>query len=67
MILHITAVVDGKKIVLETGAAALLHAGDYQARIVSDNQKKSGWFSRTYELLFSDGTHVAFNQVAESE
>jgi hypothetical protein len=66
-VLHIDAIVDGKKVELEAGAAALLHVGDYQARLLTDNQQKSGWFSRSYELLFSDGTHVVFNEVAESE
>ena len=67
MTLHLNAVVDGTKIELETGAGALLHPGTYQARVVSENEKKSGWFSRSYELLFSDGTHVVFTQVGESE
>lgn len=67
MTLHLNAVVDGKKIELETGASALLHVGEYRARIVAQDDKKSGWFSRSYDLLFSDGTHVMFNQVGESE
>ena len=49
------------------GSALLLHIGDYQGRIVSVDDKKSGWFSKSYELLFSDGTHVVFTEVAESE
>jgi len=65
--LHIDAVIDGKQVELETSAGALIHTGDYKARVVSDDEKKSGWFSKVYELLFSDGTHMAFNEVAESE
>jgi hypothetical protein len=67
MTLHLNAVIDGKKIELETGASALLHVGEYRARIVAQDEKKSGWFSRSYDLLFSDGTHVVFTQVGESE
>jgi len=45
----------------------LLHTGEYQARIVTEDEKKSGWFSKMYELLFTDGTKVMFSEVAESE
>ena len=65
--LHLDAVIDNKRVELETGASGLLHVGDYQARVVTNDEKKSGWFSRSYELLFSDGTHVMFTEVAESE
>ena len=49
------------------GLAEIGVAMDKRGRVVTDNQQKSGWFSRSYELLFSDGTHVVFNEVAESE
>jgi hypothetical protein len=65
--LHLDTVIDGKTVELEAGAGALLHTGDYRARVVSDEEKKSGWFSKTYELIFSDGTKVVFTEVAESE
>lgn len=65
--LHIDTVIDGKKVEMETSASGLLHVGDYRARIVTSDEKKSGWFSRSYELLFTDGTHVVFTEVAESE
>ena len=65
--LHLDAVIDGKRVELETGASGLLHVGTYQARVVTSDEKKSGWFSRTYDVLFTDGTHVMFNEVAESE
>ena len=66
-VLHLDALIDGTKVELETGASGLLHTGDYRARMVANDDKKSGWFSRSYELLFSDGTHVVFTEVAESE
>jgi hypothetical protein len=65
--LHLNVLVDGQKMELVTEAGALLHAGDYRARMVANDEKKSGWFSRSYELLFSDRTHVVFRVVAESE
>jgi len=66
-VLHLDAIIDNKKVELEANASALLHVGDYQARILAEDHKKSGWFSKSYELLFSDGTTVAFAEVAESE
>lgn len=66
-VLHLDAVIDGTHVELETSASGLLHTGDYRGRIVANDDKKSGWFSRSYELLFSDGTHVVFTEVAESE
>lgn len=66
-VLHLDAVIDGRKVELETPASGLLHVGDYQGRVAAQDEKKSGWFSRSYELLFTDGTHVVFTEVAESE
>jgi hypothetical protein len=66
-VLHLDTVIDGTKVELEANAAALLHVGDYRGRVVAADEKKSGWFSKSYELLFSDGTHVVFAEVAESE
>jgi hypothetical protein len=65
--LHLDVVISGKVMELEAPAGALIHTGEYQARVVTDDEKKSGWFSRSYELLFTDGTHVVFSEVAESE
>jgi hypothetical protein len=65
--LHVDAQIDGKRVELQTGATGLLHTGDYRGRIVTESGGKSGWFSRSYELLFSDGTRVVFTEVAESE
>ena len=65
--LHLDALIDGKHVELEANAAALLHVGDYHARLVTNSETKAGFFSRSYDLLFSDGTHVLFNEVAESE
>lgn len=65
--LHLDALIDGKHVELEANAGALLHVGDYRARIITNTDTKAGFFSRSYELLFNDGTHVLFNEVAETE
>jgi hypothetical protein len=65
--LHLDALVDGKHVELEANAGALLEIGDYRARIVTNTETKAGFFSKSYELLFADGTHVLFVEVAETE
>ncbi len=65
--LHLDTLIDGRHVELEANAAALLELGDYRARIVTHNETKAGFFSRTYELLFADRTHLIFTEVAESE
>jgi hypothetical protein len=65
--LHLDALIDGRHVELEANAAALLELGDYRGRIVTHNETKAGFFSRTYELLFADRTHLIFTEVAESE
>jgi hypothetical protein len=69
--LYLDVVLDGKKLQLEsqTGetAAALLHLGTYKARLIKDDEMKSGFFSIIYDLLFPDGSHLLFDVVSESE
>ncbi len=65
--LHLDTVIDGRHVELEANAAALLELGAYNGRIVTNNETKAGFFSRTYELLFADRTHLIFTEVAESE
>lgn len=65
--LHLDAVIDGRHVELEANAAALLELGPYSGRVVTNNETKAGFFSRTYELLFADRTHLIFTEVAESE
>jgi len=64
--LHLEAVIDGQKYELRASASGLLHVGDYRAREIRGNESKAGWFSRSYELRFEDGTHVLFKVVGES-
>ncbi len=65
--LHLDAVIDGRHVELEANAGALLELGPYSGRVVTNNETKAGFFSRTYELLFADRTHLIFTEVAESE
>jgi hypothetical protein len=71
MHLHLDVVLDGKKLQLEsqTGetSSALLHVGTYKARLIKDDEMKSGFFSVIYDLLFLDGSHLFFDVVSESE
>ncbi len=65
--LHLDTIIDNRHVELEANAAALLELGTYSARMVTNNETKAGFFSRTYELLFADRTHLIFTEVAESE
>jgi hypothetical protein len=66
-VLHLSVAIDGDKMDLAAPAGALVHPGDYLGRVASNEERKSGWFSRTYELLFGDGTHVVFKVVGEGQ
>jgi hypothetical protein len=67
-ILFIDATINGQHERLETNVLfRLLAQGDYKARVASEHQDKDGSFSRTYELLFPDGSHHIFNVVGTSE
>jgi hypothetical protein len=65
--LHLDTLIDGRHVELEANAAALLEPGDYRGRILTHSETKAGFFSRTYELLFSDRTHLVFTEVAEAD
>jgi hypothetical protein len=66
--LHLEVALDGKHLELQSlDPLVLLHTGDYKARIAKRDEKKNGFFSATYELLFADGTHWMFAEVGESE
>ncbi|MDE1155067.1 MAG: hypothetical protein PW735_04975 [Acidobacteriaceae bacterium] len=66
MELHLDAIIDGTKYELRTSASGMLHPGEYRAREMRLNDSKAGWYSRSYELLFTDGTHVVFKVVGET-
>ncbi len=64
--LHVEAIIDGTKYELKTNASGMLHPGEFRCRELKINESKAGWYSRQYELLFDDGTHVMFKVVGES-
>jgi hypothetical protein len=67
-ILFVDATINGQRERLETNVLfKLLAQGDYKARVASEHHDKDGGFSRTYELLFPDGSHHIFNVVGTSE
>jgi len=67
---QLTAVVDGVKYELESetilprGVVAL---GDYQAKLLEDEQKPTHEFKRAYELMFPDGSTRKFRVIGQTE
>lgn len=47
--------------------AALLHAGNYKARVLKEEIKLGYEYNRTYELLFSDGHTRKYRVTGEYE
>ena len=67
-ILFVDAEIKGERVKMETNVlSGLMPAGDYKARVASQHQDKNGSFSRSYEILFEDGTHHVFNVIGTSE
>jgi len=67
-----SVLIDGKKYELEhhnklTGIVFPLHPGDYQARIVKNEEGDEGQFEREYEILFADGKTLKYRVVGEFE
>jgi len=71
--LHLTGTIAGKKVeVVETKIRmAVLHTGDYKARVAKTGEGKAGIASYedqiTYEILMPDGTKRQFIMVGEEE
>lgn len=67
-ILFVDATINDHQERLETNVLLrLLPEGDYKARVASERREKNSSFSRTYELLFPDGSHHFFNLIGSSE
>lgn len=67
---QITAVVDGAKYELESETffpKGIVALGDYQAKLVSDEQKPTQEFNRTYDLMFPDGSTRKFRVIGQTE
>jgi hypothetical protein len=65
----IAVVIDGKKYELELNHVSyrIIHPGDYQARMVSDQSLGTGEFDREYEILFADGKTAKYEVAGEFE
>lgn len=66
---QLSVTINGKKYDLQSGthAKALLHVGDYKARIVEDKSQRYYEYVRTYEFLFPDGLTRKYFLVGETE
>jgi hypothetical protein len=62
--------IDGKKYDLSSGPVrnpGVLRTGNYKARVLKEDAKKDYEYTRTYELLFSDGVTRKYWVAGESE
>jgi hypothetical protein len=67
-VLFVDASVEGRNVRMATNAlTSLLREGDYRARLASDHEDKNGGFSKSYEILFADGSHHLFNVTGTSQ
>jgi hypothetical protein len=62
---EVDATIQGHKYQLTSNLVELLHLGDYKGRVIVDREQKSGLFTKTYEVLFADGSHSIFSVVGE--
>ncbi len=67
--LQMDVLIGGKKYEIqdERPNSSVIHVGDYKARIVKEDTSHSYSYTRTYEILFPDGTTRTYAVVGESE
>lgn len=66
----LTAQVEGKKFELESEtffSKGLVALGDYQAKLGDHKEKPTGEFTRSYDLMFPDGSTRTFNVIGQTE
>ncbi len=67
-VLFVDAAIQGEQVRMATSVlSGLLPEGDYKGRVASEHKDKNGSFSKSYELLFADGSHHVFNVIGTSE
>jgi hypothetical protein len=67
-VLFVDAAIGGEHVTMASSAlTSLIREGDYKARLASEHKDKNGSFSKSYELLFGDGSHHIFNVIGTSE
>jgi hypothetical protein len=67
---QITVLVDGAKYELQSETffpKGIVALGDYQAKLVDDQQKPTREFTRTYDLRFADGSTRKFHVIGQTE
>jgi hypothetical protein len=72
LIQTLKVLIDGKKYTLVGSfgfmqTPALLHTGDYKARVVKEDTGRAYEYRRTYEFLFSDDRRRKYEVTGESE
>ncbi len=72
--LRLEVVVEGRKLVLASESIAFsnstpisMKTGDYKARIVKEASINAAQYSRSYELLLSEGKKLRFDVIGESK
>ena len=67
---QVTVMIDGAKYELQSQTyfpKGIVALGDYQAKLVSDEQKPTHEFTRTYDLMFPDGSTRKFHVIGQTE
>jgi hypothetical protein len=67
---QLSVLIDGAKYQLESETffpKGIVAIGDYQAKLVDDQQKPTHEFTRVYELMFPDGSTRKFNVTGQME
>lgn len=75
---HLTVLIDGKKFELAgpttskkfyslPGPVTVLRTGEYQAKVVKDNDNHAYEYSSSYEFLFPDGELRMYQVIGESQ
>jgi hypothetical protein len=67
--LQLVVLIDGNKFELQDQRSncSVIHVGDYKARIAKEDTSHSYSYTRSYEILFPDGTTRTYSVVGESE
>lgn len=66
----LTAQIDGKKYELESEtflSKGIVALGDYRAKLEENKVKPTGEFTRSYDLMFPDGSTRTFKVIGEME
>ena len=68
---ELSVTIAGKKYELTTVRGsrnpAIIHAGDYKAKVLKEDTSKSDEYQRSYELMFPDGQVADFQVTGEPE